>query len=227
MLIVAVGKTLMSGGSLNPVRGGRRHVYKKPDPACARRLRHLNETCGFSSLHSVGLWDLRCVVPIATDAGRIFRLLEIKRKPFEDERRSDSSAEVCRAISKERRCFFTKERRCVLIAPLDSLCVVPRLLPCFRSRPFRINAGPVHSYALLADGSIKYLTELCAGDQVREGCFVLFLAEPRVGGCRGPRDLYLNAATYGESSLPPRDRWLFHVVGVGVMLLLLLAFLKK
>ncbi|CAM9956873.1 unnamed protein product [Scytosiphon promiscuus] len=34
------------------------------------------------------------------------------------------------------------------------------------ARPFRINAGPVHSYALLADGSIKYLTELCAGDQV-------------------------------------------------------------
>ncbi|CAN0089458.1 unnamed protein product [Pylaiella littoralis] len=34
------------------------------------------------------------------------------------------------------------------------------------ARPFRINAGPVHSYALLADGSTKYLSELCAGDQV-------------------------------------------------------------
>ncbi|CAM9599909.1 unnamed protein product [Ectocarpus sp. 4 AP-2014] len=28
------------------------------------------------------------------------------------------------------------------------------------SRPFRINAGPVHSYALLGDGSTKYLSEL-------------------------------------------------------------------
>ncbi|CAM9687725.1 unnamed protein product, partial [Hapterophycus canaliculatus] len=34
------------------------------------------------------------------------------------------------------------------------------------SRPFRINAGPVHSYALLADGSIKYLTELSIPAQV-------------------------------------------------------------
>ncbi|CBJ32971.1 Similar to 3-Dehydroquinate Synthase [Ectocarpus siliculosus] len=34
------------------------------------------------------------------------------------------------------------------------------------ARPFRINAGPVHSYALLGDGSTKYLSELCAGDQV-------------------------------------------------------------
>lgn len=36
------------------------------------------------------------------------------------------------------------------------------------SRPFRINAGPVHSYALLGDGSTKYLSELCAGDQARK-----------------------------------------------------------
>lgn len=34
-------------------------------------------------------------------------------------------------------------------------------------RPFRVNAGPVHSYALLADGRTKYLSELCAGDQAR------------------------------------------------------------
>eukprot|EP00903_Cladosiphon_okamuranus_P018913 g17395.t1 len=34
------------------------------------------------------------------------------------------------------------------------------------ARPFRVNAGPVHSYALLADGSTKYLSELCAGDKV-------------------------------------------------------------
>lgn len=34
------------------------------------------------------------------------------------------------------------------------------------SRPFRVNAGPVHSYVCLADGSTKYLGELQAGDEV-------------------------------------------------------------
>jgi 3-dehydroquinate synthase II len=35
------------------------------------------------------------------------------------------------------------------------------------SRPFRVNAGPVHSYVLMADGSTKYLSELRAGDCVK------------------------------------------------------------
>ena len=35
-----------------------------------------------------------------------------------------------------------------------------------RPRPFRVNAGAVHSYTLLADGTTRYLTELEAGDQV-------------------------------------------------------------
>lgn len=34
------------------------------------------------------------------------------------------------------------------------------------SRPFRINAGPVHSYVSMADNSTKYLSELEPGDQV-------------------------------------------------------------
>lgn len=34
------------------------------------------------------------------------------------------------------------------------------------SRPFRINAGPVHSYCLIPGGRSKYLCELCAGDEV-------------------------------------------------------------
>ncbi len=33
-------------------------------------------------------------------------------------------------------------------------------------RPFRVNAGPVHAYVLLPDGSTKYLSELHAGDEV-------------------------------------------------------------
>jgi 3-dehydroquinate synthase II len=35
------------------------------------------------------------------------------------------------------------------------------------SRPFRVNAGPVHSYVLMADGSTKYLSEVRAGDSVK------------------------------------------------------------
>ncbi|MHB8605480.1 MAG: 3-dehydroquinate synthase II [Thermoplasmatota archaeon] len=34
------------------------------------------------------------------------------------------------------------------------------------ARPFRVNAGPVHAYVLLADGRTKYLSELRAGDEV-------------------------------------------------------------
>jgi len=33
-------------------------------------------------------------------------------------------------------------------------------------RPFRVNAGPVHSYILLPDGRTKYLSELECGDEV-------------------------------------------------------------
>jgi 3-dehydroquinate synthase II len=33
------------------------------------------------------------------------------------------------------------------------------------SRPFRVNAGPVHAYALMPDGSTRYLSELKGGDE--------------------------------------------------------------
>ena len=33
-------------------------------------------------------------------------------------------------------------------------------------RPFRVNAGPVHSYVAMADGGTKYLSEVRAGDSV-------------------------------------------------------------
>lgn len=34
------------------------------------------------------------------------------------------------------------------------------------ARPFRVNAGPVHAYTRMPDGSTKYLSELSAGDEV-------------------------------------------------------------
>lgn len=34
------------------------------------------------------------------------------------------------------------------------------------ARPFRVNAGPVHAYIYLPDGTTKYLSELSAGDEV-------------------------------------------------------------
>ena len=33
------------------------------------------------------------------------------------------------------------------------------------SRPFRVNAGPVHAYILMPDGSTRYLSELIGGDE--------------------------------------------------------------
>jgi len=38
--------------------------------------------------------------------------------------------------------------------------------PYVASRPFRVNAGAVHAYTLVADGKTKYLADLKAGDEV-------------------------------------------------------------
>jgi 3-dehydroquinate synthase II len=38
--------------------------------------------------------------------------------------------------------------------------------PFVDTRPFRVNAGPVHAYIRLADGQTKYLSEIRSGDQV-------------------------------------------------------------
>jgi len=38
--------------------------------------------------------------------------------------------------------------------------------PFVNTRPFRVNAGPVHAYTRLAGGETKYLSELKAGDEV-------------------------------------------------------------
>lgn len=38
--------------------------------------------------------------------------------------------------------------------------------PFVNTRPFRVNAGPVHAYIRLADGQTKYLSEIRSGDRV-------------------------------------------------------------
>ena len=38
--------------------------------------------------------------------------------------------------------------------------------PFINTRPFRVNAGPVHAYIGLADGQTKYLSEIRSGDRV-------------------------------------------------------------
>jgi 3-dehydroquinate synthase II len=38
--------------------------------------------------------------------------------------------------------------------------------PFVNTRPFRVNAGPVHAYIRLADGQTKYLSEVRSGDRV-------------------------------------------------------------
>ncbi len=51
----------------------------------------------------------------------------------------------------------------------SSLCVVhaeTRPSEYVPSRPFRVNAGAIHAYVLMSDGSTRYLSELQAGDEV-------------------------------------------------------------
>jgi 3-dehydroquinate synthase II len=38
--------------------------------------------------------------------------------------------------------------------------------PFVNTRPFRVNAGPVHAYIRMADGQTKYLSEIGTGDRV-------------------------------------------------------------
>jgi len=38
--------------------------------------------------------------------------------------------------------------------------------PFVNTRPFRVNAGPVHAYILMANGQTQYLSEVKSGDQV-------------------------------------------------------------
>ncbi len=71
-------------------------------------------------------------------------------------------------------------------------------------RPFRINAGPVHSYILMADGSTKYLSELMAGDEVlvvsTSGSRAVAVGRLKIE----PRPLLLvrfNSTKYGEGQL--------------------------
>nr|AIF18504.1 3-dehydroquinate synthase [uncultured marine group II/III euryarchaeote KM3_83_B05] len=71
-------------------------------------------------------------------------------------------------------------------------------------RPFRINAGPVHSYILMADGSTKYLSELVAGDEVLvvspSGSRAVAVGRLKIE----PRPLLLvrfNSTQYGEGQL--------------------------
>ena len=62
------------------------------------------------------------------------------------------------------------------------------------SRPFRVNAGAVHAYCLMADGSTKYLSELTAGDRVA-------IANP---------SNEIRSATIGRLKIERRPFLLFH-----------------
>ena len=56
-------------------------------------------------------------------------------------------------------------------------------------RPFRVNAGPVHSYILRADGKTSYLSEVKAGDEL--------LVASRAGGST-------RSAVVGRAKVEPR-----------------------
>lgn len=60
-------------------------------------------------------------------------------------------------------------------------------------RPFRINAGPLHAYVLMEDGTTRYLSELRAGDSI-----MVIDAEGR-----------MSPATIGRLKIEPRPHLLF------------------
>lgn len=69
-----------------------------------------------------------------------------------------------RASSARRGRSFTASPPCLqALALVHAETVESGFVP---PRPFRVNAGPVHSYVLMADESTKYLSELKAGDVV-------------------------------------------------------------
>lgn len=72
-----------------------------------------------------------------------------------------------------------------LLALVHGETIEGELVP---ARPFRVNAGPVHSYILLADATTKYLAEVAPGDEV--------LVVDARGGAR--------SLTVGRCKLEPR-----------------------
>ncbi|KAG5186505.1 3-dehydroquinate synthase [Tribonema minus] len=70
------------------------------------------------------------------------------------------------------------------------------------ARPFRVNAGPVHAYVRMADGSTKYLSEVRAGDQV-------LVVGPRPAStltstAETPQSWPVRAVTVGRCKIEPR-----------------------
>lgn len=82
--------------------------------------------------------------------------------------------DLVRTLSPTEGCWVGSSAK--LLALVLSEAAVSELVP---SRPFRVNAGPVHSYVLMGDGTtVKYLSEVTAGEEV---C----VCDAETGGVRG------------------------------------------
>ena len=71
------------------------------------------------------------------------------------------SLPACAHAAAARRCLVGSSAKALVLVhgeTVESGFVPPR--------PFRVNAGPVHSYVLMADGSARYLSEVRSGDRV-------------------------------------------------------------
>ena len=106
-----------------------------------------------------------------TNAGPQVVVGGCQRRGWEDDSSSSSSScvladRVCvdlvQLLEPEEGCWIGSSAK--VLALVLSEAALSSLVP---SRPFRVNAGPVHSYVLLGDGqTTKYLSELRAGDHV-------------------------------------------------------------
>jgi 3-dehydroquinate synthase II len=70
--------------------------------------------------------------------------------------------DLVQSLQQEEGCWIGSSAK--ILALVLSEAAASQFVP---TRPFRVNAGPVHSYILLADGTTKYLCELQAADQVQ------------------------------------------------------------
>ena len=123
------------------------------------------------------------LLPPETDSGTLWAAArELASTSTEEDEAEPTSSELSTATVLSVESGGVGERLCVdLIERLSpgegmaigsasgTLCLIHgETLPSeyVPSRPFRINAGAVHAYALMADGSTRYLSELRAGDVV-------------------------------------------------------------
>ena len=98
------------------------------------------------------------------------------------------------------------------------VCSETHFLPYMNLRPFRVNAGSVHSYVWMSDEKVEYITDLAVGSKMLAVNTEGAVREVVVGRVKiEMRPLLLIQGTAGNQSLNVvvQDDWHIRVMGVG------------